>query len=489
MTGAARSGSTLYRWGTWKENICNRNLWLCAGALTAVLLLTTLLNNAAFPYYDTVAPSARDISIAASALGSVAVALIATWRPRWLKARLISAALVVLLVTGVSLATLGVASGQALLVICGASLFSLGRIWVTIVVGVACSRLSSNRVSLCLAIAFLAAAALGIASESMSATVRLLLFYTLTPLAIIPIYRIAAPTIEKQRTSEAPGSMAITQPSSFVPFSGQMFICLFLFKVAFGYSLRFGSLDGTPATNVFTIVPVIAIAAWLLCHQRPFPADMLTRVSVLFIVGGFLSVTLVAQGFEVLSNTVIASGSQMFDMVGWAVLLSIANRNELEAVPVIAWGRSVAGIGSIVGAGIGNYVTAIFSSNSVMVFAITFALVLTFVAYALFGLKDFSFDRTIAGIVPAEDVTPVSHTTSDSVRFERRCAELATLHALTPRELEVFKMLARGRNSIYIQDELVVSRNTVKAHVKHVYAKLGVHSHQELIDLIESVTS
>ncbi len=46
-------------------------------------------------------------------------------------------------------------------------------------------------------------------------------------------------------------------------------------------------------------------------------------------------------------------------------------------------------------------------------------------------------------------------------------------------------MLARGRDRAYIEEALVVSRNTVKAHVKHVYAKLGIHSHQELIDLVE----
>lgn len=44
-------------------------------------------------------------------------------------------------------------------------------------------------------------------------------------------------------------------------------------------------------------------------------------------------------------------------------------------------------------------------------------------------------------------------------------------------------MLARNRE--YIQEQLVVSRITVKAHVKHVYAKFGIHAHQELIDLVE----
>jgi DNA-binding CsgD family transcriptional regulator len=45
--------------------------------------------------------------------------------------------------------------------------------------------------------------------------------------------------------------------------------------------------------------------------------------------------------------------------------------------------------------------------------------------------------------------------------------------------------LARGRNAAYIQQELSLTRNTVKSYVADVYRKLNVHSHQELIDLVE----
>lgn len=36
------------------------------------------------------------------------------------------------------------------------------------------------------------------------------------------------------------------------------------------------------------------------------------------------------------------------------------------------------------------------------------------------------------------------------------------------------------------QETFVVSYNTVKTHVSHVYAKLVVNSQQELIDVVES---
>ena len=56
---------------------------------------------------------------------------------------------------------------------------------------------------------------------------------------------------------------------------------------------------------------------------------------------------------------------------------------------------------------------------------------------------------------------------------------------LTKREREVLAMMARGRDLAYICDELCLSRNTVKGYQKSIYAKLGVHSKQELIDMAD----
>ncbi len=44
----------------------------------------------------------------------------------------------------------------------------------------------------------------------------------------------------------------------------------------------------------------------------------------------------------------------------------------------------------------------------------------------------------------------------------------------------------RGRNARYLQDQLSITRNTAKSHIAHIYVKLGVHSQQELIDLVEA---
>lgn len=52
---------------------------------------------------------------------------------------------------------------------------------------------------------------------------------------------------------------------------------------------------------------------------------------------------------------------------------------------------------------------------------------------------------------------------------------------LTEREIVVLSLLAQGESNEEIADELVVSRNTVKTHLSHVYGKLGVNSRARAI--------
>lgn len=83
--------------------------------------------------------------------------------------------------------------------------------------------------------------------------------------------------------------------------------------------------------------------------------------------------------------------------------------------------------------------------------------------------------------VPIQDGSPQENTPQES--FDEVIARLAAEFSLTPRETEVFSLLVRGRSVPYIRDELVILRDTAATHVKHIYAKAGVHSRQELIDL------
>lgn len=73
-----------------------------------------------------------------------------------------------------------------------------------------------------------------------------------------------------------------------------------------------------------------------------------------------------------------------------------------------------------------------------------------------------------------------------SSRRNALIAQFAKMHGLTARETEVLSFIVAGRDVPYIERELVLAKSTVKTHVKHIYAKCGVSSKQDLIDLVQA---
>ena len=66
-----------------------------------------------------------------------------------------------------------------------------------------------------------------------------------------------------------------------------------------------------------------------------------------------------------------------------------------------------------------------------------------------------------------------------------RCAEIARRYKLSAREEEVLLLLAQHKTVGIIERELVIANGTAKAHVRHIYQKLDIHTRQELFDLLD----
>lgn len=64
---------------------------------------------------------------------------------------------------------------------------------------------------------------------------------------------------------------------------------------------------------------------------------------------------------------------------------------------------------------------------------------------------------------------------------------LGEIFGLSPREQEILGYLLSGRSRPFIRDELVLSLNTVNTHVRNIYAKVNVHSQQELLTLAREI--
>lgn len=243
-----------------------------------------------------------------------------------------------------------------------------------------------------------------------------------------------------------------------------------------------------------------------------------------------------------LSNVLISAGNDMFRVAIMFVLAAIGRRNVAEAVPVLLLNAVASNFGIGAGALMGLANNWLISNSSPVAHALPLMGAYLFAAYNFFLARAFSFDQTVRDLLPMAPApvpvhagsqtmatnagapaatkptdarvstddphgrgiadgrlgrvppsgqrttadglpAPEQGTTPDSITAA--CTAMAREYHLTPRETEVFDMLAHGRNVAYMQQALTLSRNTIKTHVANVYGKLDVHSHQQLIDMVE----
>jgi DNA-binding NarL/FixJ family response regulator len=91
-----------------------------------------------------------------------------------------------------------------------------------------------------------------------------------------------------------------------------------------------------------------------------------------------------------------------------------------------------------------------------------------------FLLKDTPDDElsaTIRAVHAGQQVLPPK--VADRLAVRQRRADMSE------REMEVLQLLIKGRSNKEISSSLFVSEDTVKAHLKHLFSKLGVHDRTE----------
>ena len=490
-------------------------LVLCVIAFAVVSSVGGVLNGSLYARVAEYCGIARELSTLTTCVLYLALFFVATRKPSLLDRRLLTVTALGCAVTAMLVLEFALMLGHGPASVVGFVFSSTASAWGTILLVCALGSLRSPMAAL---MGVMLGAALGevarVLHPEVPYEVGIVEVTACYALVIVLMYRPAGKKLDGIACGSAPASLELANPESFLGPSHALFLCALLFNVATGYGLTLNEVAHAPASVDVSALVLVGVAAYMLLAGGKGKEDARFSFAVLLVVAGFIVAPFTFVTGASSANALLRIGVRCFDMLVWLVVLAVGRRNAFALLPTFALVRSMAALGTDVGAVAGHTTNDIVGTNSDAAMLIAEVVLFAFVAFLWLGFRKFSFTDTIQGVVgvsapttadvperahgdgaasaavanaPMLDANPSEGAAMPpaSPSIEERCFALGTARGLTERETEIFAMLARGRNGQFVMDHYVVSRNTVKSHVKHIYAKLDVHSQQELIDLVE----
>ena len=464
------------------------NLWLrCFAVVTLVSFVGWALNQYVYPSYVGVFPPAREIATVGTSAGALATAVISQVAPQFVRHMRYMKVAIVLFCSGVMGVAVGLLLENAVLLSCFAFIANAARSSLVASSFVILIYLGTRKVATCVACAFVVSYAARIVGVLIPSVMGIAVWAAL-PFVVTwcawPGVRLVA-----SQVGGAPSAsdLALTEPRSFLPYGHVLFVVFFVFELASGFSLTFNASSGVPLFVIGPLIPLAIVAMQAVARSDVGPADTLYVLAALLVVAGALSLTVPFMRGTPIANSLLLAGSDCFTILAYYVIAALGRRNVLQSLAVSAWGHFLIAVGTLGGTSLGYAFMGWVGRGGDDAALASAVAVFAFVAFNILVMRGFSFEATVRSI---EDVPNVAHempeSKSEMDEVGTRCSSAAQRFGLTVRETEVLQLLARGRNVPYIEEELVISRNTVKTHIKHIYQKLNVHSQQELIDLVET---
>lgn len=454
----------------------------CLVAAVLMRLTTLYFNGVLNTVQSAVADSARDWATLAQVGTMVMLALAARRLPQLVVSRPLNAAAVGSAAAGAALAPLGVALGSATLLLVGVCLTAAAAAWASAVRLVLCSALPLRQLFVCFAAGTLLAAPVNAATARLGYHAAVACYALCCTGVLALCFWGMRSNLHRFAEAEAAADAAVTRPRAVLPLTHDLFVYIFVFCFAYGFGLRYENADGGLLGSWFIGALMLGVLAYALLSRREPQIDNLFNTAFMLFMSGFLLVLLNDSSLAQAASTLLASSNTVFSLLMTLALCAVAARSASNALPSVAWGFAAhyAGIG--LGAQVGMYVTQVAGTESLLSRGIVAAIVAAVVLYTLLSIRDFGFDKTVASVERDQPAVVVRVRYEDTVAA--RCRELVAEYGLTDRESDVFGLLARGNNTLRIQEELSITKNTLKYHTRHIYEKLGVHSQQELIDLL-----
>lgn len=467
-----------------------RAAWLAAACAVGVYQLgISLLNMSVFPLFKPVFLGARDMGSLFSAALALVLYVLLSKHPHLCRPRTWMALAAGSYLVGVPAIFAGAWLANPVLLTLGVLLRSLSSTWfgTTIVLQLASLSMEkgARRTFAVLCAGWAMSYALELLMTALPLPAQLAIFFATGPIVMALTYRPSSSLVSDMARSAPVCELRITNPRSFLPVGNALFVTLVLLKASFGFAMTFSSIDATPQATVLACIPALFVACVLLASNH-VGLDALYKAAMLCVLAGFLLVNpLIGSltGLPSLSNVLLRAGSDLTRMLAFMIAANLGARNPMGATNVTLFLGGANSLGSVTGAQLGILANDALARDPALFALLLAAVVFAFVAFNVLAPDVFNFDKTVREV---EAVRPVKQTEQVDT-LAQACKTAAETYALTPREAEALELLAHGRNTAAIQERMVVSRSTAKTHVRNVYAKLGVHSQQDLIDLVEGL--
>lgn len=270
----------------------------------------------------------------------------------------------------------------------------------------------------------------------------------------------------------------------WIPLVGVLF-CAFISGLtwdpiaAYEGELR-SSVNDVLSTFGGAVCAALALALCARAGDGPRVFGLLSRVVqqvalLIVLVVPALQQSSAAQGWALTAfEAASIGGFALLTSIAFVELVSAARCVGLRAGTVL--GGVAAAIAAVKGAGM--FAIGLWGASGRTICLVLEALFLAAIAisYALRAHGD-------GGSAPRVE-SPEESSSNSRTGVEARCVELIERAGLSPREAEVLFYLGRGHGSSFIAEELDISENTVRTHVRHIYEKVGVTSREELLALV-----
>lgn len=263
-------------------------------------------------------------------------------------------------------------------------------------------------------------------------------------------------------------------------------LALVAISVVFGAVQRMSSFDGSTRTLQLlgmSVAGILTAAFAFAMFVRDSVADPFSfyRPIVPAITCGAALCLALPGDLSFLGNGGVIFGVYCLDMFIMFAASDLAYRARTQVALIFGSAIVATRAGTLIGSWLGyTLMSSAFWNPDMRV-----SLIACFIAaVVLIGSTVFTEGSLRTLYQPAQD-----QTRSRTPDFDERCEQLAREAGLTARELDVARLLARGRSIAHISEALGIAPGTVKHHTSNTYRKLGVYDRQGLIDLVCEATS